>query len=64
MSIPEGYYGRIVGWSGITNICGIIVHDGTTDSDYQGVVYVVLFNLSNKEYMVEAGNCIAQLIIE
>ena len=64
MSIPEGYYGRIVGWSGITNMCGIIVYDGTTDSDYQGVVYVVLFNLSNKEYMVEAGNCIAQLIIE
>ena len=45
-------------------MCGIIVHDGTIDSDYWGVVCVVLFNLSNKEYTLEAGNRIAQLIIE
>ena len=45
-------------------MCGIIVHDGTIDSDYRGVVCVVLFSLSNKEYTLEAGNCIAQLIIE
>ena len=62
--IPEGYYGRIVGRSGLANMCGIIVHDGTIDSDYQGVVCVVLFNLSDEEYLVEARNRIAQLIIE
>ena len=64
LSIPEGYYGQIVGHSGLPNICGIIVHDGTIDSDYQGVVCVVLFNLSDEEYMIEAGNRITQLIIE
>ena len=25
---------------------------------------MVLFNLSNEEYLVEAGNCITQLIVE
>ena len=28
MSIPEGYYGRIGGHSGLANMYGIIVHDG------------------------------------
>ena len=63
MAIPEGYYGRIVGHSGLENMCGIIVHDGTIDSDYRGVVCVVLFNLSDVEYLAEVGNRIAQLII-
>ena len=44
-------------------MCGIIVHYGTTDSDNRGVVYVVFFNLSDKEYTVE-DNRITQLIIE
>ena len=44
--------------------CGIVVHDGTIDSDYRGVVCVALFNLSHEEHMVEASNRIAQLIIE
>ena len=38
MAIPEGYYGRIVGRYGLANMCGIIVHDGTIESDYRGVV--------------------------
>ena len=64
MAIPEGYCGRIVEHSGLENMCGIIVHDGTIDSDYRGVVCVILFNLSDEEYLVELGNCIAQLINE
>ena len=64
MAIPEGYYGRIVEHSGLENMCGIILHDGTIDSDYRGVVCVILFNLSHEEYLVELGNCIAQLINE
>ena len=48
MAIPEGYYGWIVGRSGLANMCSIIVHHGTTDSDNRGVVYVVFFNLSDK----------------
>ena len=64
MAIREGYYGQIVGCSGLANMCNIVAYDGTIDSDYRVVVCVVLFNLSDKEYMVETGNLTAQLIIQ
>ena len=41
-----------------------MVHDGTIDVDYRGVVCLVLFNLSDEGYLVEVGNRITQLIIE
>ena len=47
IAIPEGYYGRIVGHSDLANVHGITVHNGMIYSDYQGIVYVALFNLSN-----------------
>lgn len=62
--ISEGHYGRIVERSVLAKMHGIIVHDGVIDSDYWGIVCVVLFNLSNEEYLLEAGNCIIQLIVE
>ena len=64
MAIPEGYYGRTVGHSGLTNTHSIAVYNSMIDSDYRGKVCVVLFNLSNEQYVVETGNRIAQLIIE
>ena len=64
MAILVGYYGRIIGRSGFTNVHGITIYNGTIDSEYRGKVCVVLFNLSNEEYVVETGNRIAQLIIE
>ena len=63
-AISEGYYRQIVGCSDLENMRGIIVHDGTIDSDYQRTICVIFFNLSNEEYLVEAGNHITQLIIE
>ena len=47
MAIPNGYYGIIVGRSGIGKKCGVMVHNGTIDSDYCGIVGVILFNFSN-----------------
>ena len=64
IAILEGYYGRIVGRSGLANVHDITVHNGTIDLDYRGIVCVVLFNLSNEEYVVEKGNRIVQLITE
>ena len=64
IAIPEGYYGRVVGRSGIAKKYCIMVHNGTIDSDYRGNVGVILFNLSNEEYVIERGDRIAQLIIE
>ena len=64
IAIPEGYYGRIFGGSGLANAHSIMVHNRTIDPDYRGKACVVLFNLSNEKYVVKTGNRIAQLIIE
>ena len=63
-AIPIGFYGKIVGCSGLADVQGIVAFNGTADADYRGTVCVVLFNLSDNEYIVEIGNGIAQLIIE
>ena len=63
-AIPTGFYGKIVGRSGLANVHGIVAFNGTVDADYRGTVFVVLFNLSDNEHIVEIGNRIAQLIIE
>ena len=47
MAIPNGYYGIIVGRSGIGKKYGVMVHNGTIDSNYCGIVGVILFNFSN-----------------
>ena len=49
VAIPEGFYGRTVGRFGIAKKYGIMVHNGTVDSDYRGIVGVILFNFSNEE---------------
>ena len=63
-AIPEGYYGRVVRRSGIAKKYGVMVHNGTIDSDYHGIVGVILFHFSNEEYVIERGDRIAQMIIE
>ena len=63
-AILTGFYGKIVGRSGLANVHDTVAFNGTVDADYQGTVSVVLFNLSDNEYIVEISNRIAQLIIE
>ena len=62
-AIPKGYYGSIVGRSGLANTKSIIVFPGTVDAGYRGIVGVIHFNLSDDCYKVEIGNHIAQIII-
>ena len=64
LEIPKGYYGRVVGRSGLANFKGIFAFNGTVDSEYKGKVCVVLFTLSNFTYVVEIGNRIGQFIVE
>jgi dUTP pyrophosphatase len=40
-----------------------ILTDGTIDSHYTGSIRVKLFNLNRREYRVQAGDKIAQLVI-
>ena len=64
VAIPERFYGRVVGRSGIAKKYGITVHNGTVDSNYCGIVGVILFNFFSEEYVIEKGDRIAQMIIE
>ena len=64
MCIPKGYYGEICSRSGLTLKNGVVAFNGTIDSGYLGVVYVLLFNFSDDKFSVEKGNRIAQIIFK
>ena len=63
IAIPKGYYGRIAPRSGLS-VNGIDVGAGVCDSTYRGLVKVLLINNSDAIFEIEAGNRIAQLILE
>lgn len=63
--VPRGYEGQLRIRSGISTKYGISLINGvgTIDSDYRGEVRVPVINLSDKVYILEDGERIAQLII-
>jgi dUTP pyrophosphatase len=63
ISIPEGHYARIAPRSGLS-VKEIDVGAGVCDFDYRGVLKVLLINNSNREFQVQVGDRIAQLILE
>lgn len=64
ISIPDGYYARIAPRSGLAYKYGIDVFAGVVDSGYRGEIKVILYNAGEKDYLVNIGDKIAQLIIE
>ena len=64
VSVPPGTYGRIAPRSGLALRCGVDVGAGVVDSDYRGPVGVILFNHSDTDFSISAGDRIAQLILE
>ena len=64
MQIPKGFYGQISPRSGIALRNGVVAFSGTVDSGYLGIVYVLLFNFSSENFLVEKGNRIAQMIFK
>ena len=64
MTIPKGFFGRISPRSGLAVNRGIVAFNGTIDSGYRGIIYVLLFNFSHDDYIVEKGNRIAQIIFQ
>ena len=64
MAIPKGFFGRISPRSGLAVNRGIVAFNGTIDSGYRGIIYVLLFNFSHDDYIVEKGNRIAQIIFQ
>jgi dUTP pyrophosphatase len=59
-----GFYGRIAPRSGLAVRHGIDTLAGVVDSDYRGEVNVLLINLGAEGVTLNAGDRIAQLIIE
>jgi dUTP pyrophosphatase len=65
MALPEGFEAQIRPRSGLAFKNGITVLNspGTIDADYRGEVKVLLVNLSEKEFIVNDGERIAQMVI-
>ena len=64
VALPVGTYARIAPRSGLAIRNFIDVGVGVVDSDYRGEIKVVLFNHSAEDFKVQAGDRIAQLILE
>lgn len=64
MEIPEGFVGLIWDKSGLSHKSGLKTVGGVVDSAYRGEIKVGMINLSDQIYNFEAGNKIAQMLIQ
>jgi dUTP pyrophosphatase len=64
VQVPADCYARIAPRSGLAVKHGIDIGAGVVDSDYLGIVGVVMFNTGDNDFQVNAGDRIAQLICE
>ena len=65
ISVPPGYEAEIRPRSGLALKHGITLVNtpGTIDSDYRGVVSLILTNLGKESYIIKRGARLAQMII-
>ncbi len=61
--IEEGFWVKVEGRSGLGFKHGIIPHPGIIDEGYRGDAGVKLYNLTDKNYEVKAGDRIAQFVV-
>jgi len=61
--IEPGFWVQVSGRSGLGFKHGIMPHPGIIDEGYRSDAGVKLYNLSNKDYKVKAGDKIAQFVI-
>lgn len=66
IALPAGFVGLVHPRSGLAIRHGITVLNspGTIDAGYRGEIMVALFNTSDEDYQVLAGDRIAQLLIQ
>jgi dUTP pyrophosphatase len=64
IEIPEGYEAQVRARSGLAIKHGISLVNGigTIDSDYRGEIKVILINLGDKEFIINNGDRIAQMV--
>jgi dUTP pyrophosphatase len=65
MALPKGYEAQVRPRSGLAFKHGLTVLNspGTIDADYRGEIKVMLINLSEKAFIIEDGERIAQLVV-
>ena len=65
IALSEGYEAQVRPRSGLALKQGITVLNapGTIDADYRGEVGVLLINLSDKDFVVNDGERVAQMVI-
>ncbi|MCD8206779.1 MAG: dUTP diphosphatase [Bacteroidales bacterium] len=65
IALPEGVEAQVRPRSGLANKFGITVLNtpGTIDADYRGEIKVLLVNLSDTPFVVNAGERIAQMVV-
>ncbi len=65
VGIPVGFEGQVRPRSGLAlrHGIGIVNSPGTVDSDYRGVIQVILINHGDEPFAIRRGDRIAQLVI-
>ena len=65
IELPVGYEAQVRPRSGLALKHGITVLNspGTIDADYRGEIGIILVNLSDKEFVINDGDRIAQMVI-
>lgn len=64
IEIPEGHVGLIWDKSSISFKHGLKVMGGVIDSSYRGEIVMSMKNLSDKDFTLEQGHKVAQMIIQ
>lgn len=65
VELPEGYEMQIRPRSGMAAKFGLTVLNtpGTIDPDYRGEIKIILANLSDRDYVLNPGERIAQMVV-
>ncbi|MFH1395429.1 MAG: dUTP diphosphatase [Candidatus Omnitrophota bacterium] len=65
IELPEGYEAQIRPRSGLALKHGITLVNtpGTIDSDYRGLINLIVINLGKDDFKVERGHRLAQMVI-
>ena len=63
VQLPQGYYGQLLSKSGVALLSSVHVGAGVIDQDYTGKIEVLLFNLGDKDFFIQKGKAIAQLVV-
>jgi dUTP pyrophosphatase len=65
IELPQGYEAQVRPRSGLAAKHGISIVNspGTIDADYRGEIKVILINLSSQDFVLQAGERIAQMVV-